>query len=193
MEADPTLKNERGKLPRTKIKPWEPKEIILAVLSMKWEPGEDLRFGISHLEHIDGDNVVAEAVRVADPRWTPPAPFGRPTPWDIPVRQQCYVLAVLDPKIRNWSFWGEGIESKGADHAYDFEPFWLEPGDKAPRSGAIPEQSRCRVLYFAIGRRGAKASHGVNYFVKIRDPDGVREMPLIFDPDVPNEGNGIFP
>jgi|GEM_PF-4940204 len=66
MEADPTLKNERGKLPRTKIKPWEPKEIILAVLSMKWEPGEDLRFGISHLEHIDGDNVVAEAVRDVD-------------------------------------------------------------------------------------------------------------------------------
>ena len=193
MEADPTLNNARGQLPRLKIKPWRPQEIILAVLSMKWDPGDDLTFGISYHKRIPGADVVAEAVRVADPNWRAAHPLTSPTPWDIPVYQQSYVLVVLDPAIRNWSFWREGIESKGADEAYDFEPFWLEPGDTAPRSGPIPAKSRCRVLYFSVGRRGHKAKHGVDFFVKIRHPDGVREMPMIFDPDVPNEGNGIFP
>lgn len=186
-------KNEKGPLPKDSVYGFQARELIVAVLGMKWESGGDLTFGVSHLDRILGDPVTEaqardKAIEVADPSFDPGEPIARPTPWDIPVCQQSYLVLVLHPRIRNWAFWGAGVHSKGDADAYDFNPQWLETGGKKPKDRPIRQDERPRVLYFSVGRRGAYAPHNIDLYVKIFDTNSDREMPLIFDPDVPNTG-----
>jgi hypothetical protein len=198
----PPTKNPKGPLPADDKFEFAPQEIVLAVLSMDRDEDGNLGYGIVLTDHIPppkGEATISEAQlrkllkRVADPDFDPGAPFLRITPWDIPVRKQCYLVLVLDPRIRNWGFHGDAVESKGGCDAYDFNPFWVLPGDDRPQRTPIRKGELPKVVFFSVGRRGAKKPHGLDYHVRVVDPNGRWELPVIYDPDVPNDGDSEFP
>jgi len=124
-----------------------------------------------------------------------------PSPYDIGVSRQCWVLLQLDPEIDNWQFAkGEfGCTTKsppkgrncGLRHAYS-----TRLGDV----GKPVEEEGCKVLYFGVVRRGKNCKPPepnrppgelFNFhteFLQLVNGAATR-MPVIFDPDIKNDSD----
>ncbi|KQZ06143.1 hypothetical protein ASD21_00425 [Caulobacter sp. Root1455] len=130
-----------------------------------------------------------------------------PSPFDIDVREQCWVVVELDSKIHGWQFakHERGATTKGeSDRNCYLRHVYAKgveaPGERIPRDG-------CRVLYFGVVARdvfdpkkdpnpGSEAfNFHTEFLMEENDPNGVKikkRLNVIFDPDVKNDG-GKFP
>lgn len=195
--VEPPKKNPKGPLPYDQTFKFEPKTIVVAVLSMTLED-DGIGYGLAHTEEIGPENAGSTISRTqlqsviesaSREHFLPETKSLAKTPWDIKVRNQCYLVLVLDRRIPNWGFYDNAVESKGGSDAYDFNPYWWDARNLQLKETPVPKAELPKVVVFSIGRRGRKQSHQVDYRVKFVDPNGAGEMPTIFDPDVPNDGD----
>ncbi|MET0273021.1 MAG: nucleotide synthetase [Phenylobacterium sp.] len=116
------------------------------------------------------------------------------TPFDIGVENQTFIMLELAPEI-NWQFArGEyGCTTKGEPTTDNFGLWHIHR--KYVERGPISRDG-CRLVYFGLARRKGYEGQAFNLHVEFLqdDPDDVSEpkrLPVIFDPDVGN--NGGFP
>lgn len=134
----------------------------------------------------------------------------QPSPLDMPVCKQCWVIVELDQEI-NWRFspGRPAITSKGEEYTHaktKGHNLWLRhvhlDGRDLPHvDPAAVGPNRCRIAFFAVSHRGHKdfgtdPHHYVNLKVDFFQPgkDGVElVLPCVLDPDVGNEGQQEIP
>lgn len=189
-------------IPEAPCANFQAKEIVHARLTLKWpliDPAnplapQDLTFAMDRVENrADPGEIESYAKGVATAQAAAPPPV-RSGPWDVGVTSQCYLLFELDRVVRNWRFIGPGLDSKGAGNgSYDFGMRWFDStGGSHPATEEIETRHACRVLYLAVGERRYPGTHGVNIWVEFDHGSGLK-LPVIFDPDIPNDGPDAIP
>lgn len=122
-----------------------------------------------------------------------------PSPFDITVGRQCWVVVELDEKIENWQFaTGErGVTTKvESDRNCSLRHVYANGAEQA---GARIPRDGCRVLYFGVvAREAANTPHcgelfnfHTEFLVEEPDEQGQlvkKRLNVIFDPDIKNEG-----
>lgn len=185
-------------IPEERYPRWDPKEIIHARLEiLSRADGEPLVFHLTRVETDAGDleaGIEDYAQRVASPGMVRPASQALTSPWDLPVTQQCFVLFELDELVPNWQFNGRGLLSKHQPKGYDFGLRWVSPTDQSIQKGDIDEDG-VRVIYLNVAHRLKKPDHHFTdiYVEFLQGNGGAIRMPIIFDPDIKNEGGEEFP
>ncbi|WP_421738115.1 nucleotide synthetase [Caulobacter sp.] len=121
-----------------------------------------------------------------------------PSPFDVLVTQQCWLMVELD-RSANWQFTeGElGCTTKGKTSTNNFG---LRHAYADGTLGELDEpvtKPGCRVVYFGVARRAAgrpgpgnPGSEFMNFHVQFLADNGER-LSVIFDPDIKNEGPSI--
>lgn len=188
-------------LPKTAPADWTPEEIIHSRFSMQVKDSV-LEFISAPNSQIicgyDVDDFVRELARPTtqiqalgnrfkdahDPYVGPMSPL------DIYVGAPCYVVVELDPAW-NWQFRADGpavtTKEPYGDHNCCLRHVSAN-GDLLP--GAAPGEDGCRIAFFSVTNRPKHSHPHFNYHVEFLMPDG-RKVPLIIDPDVPNDGGSI--
>lgn len=117
------------------------------------------------------------------------------TPFDIPVKHQCFIILELDRKL-SWQFAGNspGVSTK---EFYGTDNFGLiYRTDESQNTYSDPAETSIKgdgrkVLYFRVGRRRWDMQK-LNFHIEFEWAPG-KYMPLIFDPNVPDNGGASFP
>jgi hypothetical protein len=123
-----------------------------------------------------------------------------PSPFDIIITKQCWVVIEIDSKIENWQFAKEnhGVTTK-FDSGRDCYLRHVEGGD-VQSAGEYIKGDGCRVLYFGVFSRDGKgapdASELFNFHTEfltrdIANGEITKRLNVIFDPDIKNEGTKI--
>lgn len=119
-----------------------------------------------------------------------------PTPYDIPVKKQCFIILELDRKLK-WRFTkgSPGVTTQEFHGADNFGLVWR----KGAAAGQFSDPAReptitvddCKVLYFRVGRRRTDVQK-LNFHIEFEWAPG-KYIPLIFDPSIPDNGGASFP
>ena len=208
------VNNAFGEIPNT-APDFKPREIVHAILTVDAsQPGNLLFRAVKPkddpppLRTDDGQNAAAGAEtiedyaqRIAGQQGAIFAIQDAPSPYDIIVKQQCWVLLQLDPRITNWQFTKDepGCTTKsaankrncGLRHVY---------ADKIGAPGEVVTADGCQVLYFGVVRRGKNCKPPVsgkppgemfNFHIEFLQTDGgeTKRLPVIFDPDIKNDSD----
>ncbi|HVI34030.1 nucleotide synthetase [Phenylobacterium sp.] len=131
------------------------------------------------------------------------------SPYDVFVKEQCWVLLELARDLKNWQFTrGERAITTKEDYLDSNCALTHVSGSGAGAPGAVNEDDGCRVAYFAVVRRGTVVPGSdppaevpfhqyfnlhVEFIQKHKDEDAVRRLKVIFDPDVGNTGQFPIP
>lgn len=141
---------------------------------------------------------------------TTPLPDKDAGPIDLPITEQCWVVLELEDDI-NWRFSSTqpAVTTKAPEtplapnkiglnanlrYVYDDDAHTVVDD---PAKG--PEGANCRIVYFRVVGRAKDKVQGMNFVVElypVADKNGVvvgKVIPLIIDPDVPNEGGPGYP
>lgn len=168
---------------------WDPREIIHVVL----KPVLNLDKLEFEIDKIDTTAYGQDIKRYIADLPVTGLPFRSETPFDIVLKarpgHQVYVLIELS-QPHEWCFtegtWGMTAQKDYGDDNFGLE--WLD-GKLASHSSRIVGED-CRYLWLRIRRRGEGEHQYFNYHVTFKQ--GAKRMPVIFDPDVRNDG-GSFP
>ena len=123
-----------------------------------------------------------------------------PTPYDIPVRQQCFVILELDRKLK-WQFakGSSGITTKDFHGTDNFGMTFLKNklGSSVlqfsdPLTEPLITIDDCKLIYFRVGRRRGD-NQLLNFHIEFEWGDDRKFIQLIFDPSLPNDGGASFP
>lgn len=196
------MTNTLHPLPKTAPAGWTPEEIIHSRFSMR-ATGSRLEFISDPNSQVicgyDVDDFVRELVlrptpqiqaigkrfKHSDDRYAGPM-----SPLDIYVGAPCYVVVELDPAW-NWQFRTDGpavtTKEPYGDHNCCLRHV-SKGGDLLP--GAAPGEDGCRIAFFSVTYRQKFSHPHFNYHVEFLMPDGSK-VPMIIDPDVPNDGGSI--
>ena len=118
------------------------------------------------------------------------------TPYDVPVKKQCFIILELDRKLK-WRFTkgSPGITMQEFYGTDNFDMVYRK--STAAKSFSNPETERfiavddCKVLYFKVGRRRSDVQK-LNFHIEFQWDVG-KFVPMIFDPNVPDSGGASFP
>ncbi|MEO8114894.1 MAG: nucleotide synthetase [Phenylobacterium sp.] len=133
-----------------------------------------------------------------------------PTPYDIGVTKQSWVIVELDPATTNWQFGKNNLaittkEKKpghnfGLKHVYPSSRGADYPADQRPNPICVGtvKGDQCKVAYFGVARRIKDESQGFNFHTDFLQParygsSTIHRMLVIFDPDVGNTGGFPIP
>ncbi|MET0273022.1 MAG: nucleotide synthetase [Phenylobacterium sp.] len=190
------------------------KRIVHARMRIHRNVHKQLKFSVKMVTVATGEDIPesdaqAYARKVADglAPFIPLAGLARgprpgPSPYDIAIERQSWVIVELDPWLDNWQFGKDylGITTKvaksgdnfGLQHVYPSKPDGT-PGTIA--HGNIKDE-KCKVAYFGVARRAKGESQYFNLHTDFLQPArpgsrSMHRMIVIFDPDVGN--NGGFP
>jgi hypothetical protein len=125
------------------------------------------------------------------------------SPYNMPVLNQCWLLLELDPSVKNWQF-EKGYHSVTSKHVadkYDFSLVDVYSGNASHADGVVGGQrsyvkyDSCRVVFWGVARREYKGSRLFNIHTEFKQGSAAteRRLKVVFDPDVPNDGNNAFP
>ena len=129
--------------------------------------------------------------------------FFAPSPYDIGVASQCWIVLELEKEWTNWQFeTGAFAVTTKKDYQSDNHtlrcayPRKHPNGSDKPADAAIPADG-CRVAYFGVAKRGYPESQFINIHTEFLQeaPSGTEQhrLRVIFDPDVPNTGPDAIP
>jgi hypothetical protein len=212
--------NGLAEIPRKIPSDFKPTALVHAILMIDWNtisPGNssELRFQVGKPDPVTqpppASYALADMKKYAQSVADAQGLVGNvidPSPYDIPVDQQCWILIELRSDLKNWHFVPDGygcttkVKPKGKarncalHHVYKGQPM----GDP----GEVVRDDLCGVLFFGVVRRGGKGStdpdnpsaDAFNIHVEFKqtdkDPttkkDITKRLKVIFDPDVKNDG-----
>lgn len=199
--------------------PFKPMQIVharLLLVPVEANPtarvAQQMTFGMKLDYGRDDIEVTPEAVHqyardVADGKIVMLSPKGAPapSPFDISVASQCWVVLELEKEWTNWQFERDAfVVTTKADYGSDNHTLrYVFPTGHAhasdpPADVPIPDDG-CRVVYFGVARRGFPESQFVNIHTEFlqdnpKNPSGPKHrLRVIFDPDVPNSGPDAIP
>lgn len=203
-------------IPATKPARFEPLEIIHVILSVDRKklsnnPKDrmELAFTIMKPERPppymspgDESKVVEYALQRASMPLVEISTVPVPSPFDIIITKQCWVVIEIDDKIENWQFakCHHGVTTK-FDSRRDCYLRHIEGGD-VKAAGEDIKSDGCRVLYFGVFARDGNGTLGASElfnfhteFLTRNDANGeiTKRLNVIFDPDIKNEGSPIPP
>jgi len=196
---------EATKHPWTLSKPLKHKIITVDPTRGTWK--FDAADGLDQGAVLNGLPGIAGYAKAQIPK-SRPEPLA-PSPLDIPVTGQCWLLIRLDPIILNWQFAKKKVpvtlkhEDLQGDNIHLRHVYANDPVDHPGHEGVV-ENDGCKAVFFGVVSR--KQNNGtqpidlgscyINLNVEfLQTVDGVeKRLQLIIDPDVPNDGgNGAFP
>jgi hypothetical protein len=201
--------NEFGKIPnRDHLDYFKPKKIVHMVIQARFVNGTDLEFYIHpHPKSppvISGEDTIVD---YADCMAKVDVDFLEeivPSPLDIKVKEQCWVVVQLGASIRNFQFMpgGFGCSTKAIENKrnVDLVHAYKDVDKPIGKAGEAVSGDGCRLLYFGVRKRGLKSSvdpanpgsDGFNFHIEIVHKRGTNlemRLPLIFDPDVKNDSD----
>lgn len=126
------------------------------------------------------------------------------SPFDIKVKQQCWLLIQLDPS-KNWQFTVGQVPCTLKEEDLYGRNIHLRHVQKSSKTGEKGKISRngCRTIFFGVVQRGPIIGEkkrdpgrcGINLNVEFIQKDGrhTKRLQLIIDPDVPNDGGTTIP
>ncbi len=181
-----------------------PVEILHVRLSFDKAPGgpADFKASVARINIEDpknGDAEVADfATGLQNKRALEGALMPMPTPYDIPVKKQGYVVLELEDDT-NWCFMrGElGVTTKEYYSDSSFGVRFVDEAGGLTGLGDRAPQKRSRILFFAVAERKAQTAYGFNFKIEFFwPPNGstiLYHLPTIFDPNIPDNGSGGIP
>lgn len=208
------MNNAFGEIPNS-VGDFKPQEIVHAILTIDASQPSNLVFKTVRpkddpppLKTNDGqpappnaETIETYAQRIASGHGVAFGTRDAPSPYDIPVDRQCWVLLQLDPRIHNWQFTKDelGCTTKaaankrncGLRHVY---------ANKMGAPGEVVTDDGCQVLYFGVVRRGKNCKPPIpgkppgelfNFHIEFlqTDGDGTKRLRVIFDPDIKNDSD----
>lgn len=116
-----------------------------------------------------------------------------PTPFDLGVDRQCFVVIQLSGNA-NWIFsqTTHAITRKNDKHPdEDFDLFHIDPVSYGHDPDPIENQA-CRIIYFSLFGRSDKEERLFNFHVRLVHSN-LTSTELIIDPDIRNTGDPVIP
>ena len=192
-------KNAFGQIPNGQPAKFNPKVVIHVVLTMSFSRTGDLELNPlqpdgSPFAYKDAAHLEAYVKNVADNPLIVFKPGFLNTQYDIPVSDQCWIILQLDPKIPNWQFSVDdyGCTTKKAKNTRNYNLRHAYP-KRLGDAGERVDSDGCKVLYFAVVRRGLKksgtGSELFNFHTEFLQKNLGARLPVIFDPDIKNDSD----
>lgn len=187
--------------------PWPEAKIIKHVILTFEEDGtqNELRFQAVEVSQCDAASDVANmsAYAIGQIGRSVPLP-AVPSPLDIDVDRQCWLLIQLDPS-KNWQFTVDQVPCTLKEEDLYGNNIYLRhvyQDSKTGEKGAV-KRDGCKTIFFGVVQRGGEndcekpepGRCGINLNVEFIQDDGsiTKKLKLIIDPDVPNDGGTTIP
>lgn len=191
--------NAFGQIPSDPPKKFNPKEVIHVVLTMSFSRSGDLELNLlqpagSPFPYKDTAHLEAYVKKAAKDPLIVLQPGFLDTQYDISIGNQCWIILQLDPKIPNWQFSVDdyGCTTKKAKNTRNYYLRHAYPG-RLGDPGEPVDSDGCKVLYFAVVRRGRKSSSTgselFNFHTEFVQKSLGARLPVIFDPDIKNDSD----
>jgi hypothetical protein len=158
-------------------------------------------------KNVDPNDIDTYVQQVATHQIAPPTKRPKPiipaSPYDMPVQFQCWVVVQLDPALDGWQFVpGDRAaivkDSPSIDDNINLKH--VEANGDIGNAGFNVKRDKCQVFYFGVKTRGKHDTPEAHSFLTIiteyvtdLGTNLERRLSVIFDPDVPDDGDPIPP
>lgn len=199
--------NDFGSVWPTKPGEFEPKSIVHYMLDIEADNGAaglELTFQAKKItQGVPGpEKITGYAAEIAKSRGGPPSQ-ALPSPYDMEIGEQCWLLIQLNPLVKDWHFLpgGVGATTKAKENSRNCQLHHVYPDGKVKGPGEALVDDGCKVLYFGVVKRGPKSNAPsdnppgdlFNFHVEFLQEGGKKRLKVIFDPDVKNNSENPIP
>jgi hypothetical protein len=198
--------NDFGELADSTEEKFDPKEILHLVINAKLNPDGLFFYLTSAIEKpiqiSEEKDLIDYLMGLYDKSIQ--NTFVVPSPLDIDVKKQCWVVVQLSGKIDNWQFMkgdlGCTTKSPGNDRNIKLRHIYNDKIDPIGDVGGIVRDEKCKILCFGVRRRGRLNStdpqnpgrDAFNFHIEFlpeKGDDKKKRLKVIFDPDVKNDSD----